>query len=477
MSEYHSLNQRARAFANDPTEYFEYSYTKMHSLEQTELEELQLAALQYRFEQHYQNIPMVKKLADKQHHQGMTTLNDAVPMLFEHTMYKSYPPSLLENNRFDQLTKWLNKLTAHDLSGLDTSECRGITDWVKLLDDKTPLKISHSSGTSGIMSFNPFSKEEYRLFGKSYPVCFMQDYGDPGATAETFIPNIHVVSPSHRHGGNAFVRGTDMFASFIAGAEERVHVLYPGRLDSDVLYLAARIRAAKARGDLHNLKISPALLERQKEFEKEQAAMAKDMENFFESIVTNLAGERVFVLTTWNMIYDLAQKGLERGITGVFSPDSIIVSGGGAKGLVRPDDWEQPVCEFTGVQRLKGGYGMSELCASHPMCQHGHYHLAPWVITYVLDPDTSDILPRSGTVKGRAAFYDLLANSHWGGFITGDEITVHWDGDCPCGAKSAYVEDNIARFSDKRGGDDKISCAATPEAHAEAMDFLTHLEN
>jgi hypothetical protein len=110
------------------------------------------------------------------------------------------------------------------------------------------------------------------------------------------------------------------------------------------------------------------------------------------------------------------------------------------------------------------------------MCPYGHYHLAPWVITYLLEPDTSRVLPRTGVVTGRAAVYDLLANSHWGGFITGDEFTVHWDGDCPCGAKSAYVEDNITRYSEKKGGDDKITCAATEEAHQEAMDFLTRFE-
>ena len=31
---------------------------------------------------------------------------------------------------------------------------------------------------------------------------------------------------------------------------------------------------------------------------------------------------------------------------------------------------------------------------------------------------------------------------------------------------------HVARLSDKRGGDDKITCAATPQAHAEAMEFL-----
>jgi hypothetical protein len=30
----------------------------------------------------------------------------------------------------------------------------------------------------------------------------------------------------------------------------------------------------------------------------------------------------------------------------------------------------------------------------------------------------------------------------------------------------------IERLSEKRGGDDKINCAAAPQAHAEAMNYL-----
>ena len=39
-----------------------------------------------------------------------------------------------------------------------------------------------------------------------------------------------------------------------------------------------------------------------------------------------------------------------------------------------------------------------------------------------------------------------------------------------------FIEGNIERYSEKRGGDDKISCAATESAHTEAMDFLTSFE-
>jgi hypothetical protein len=468
---------QGQRFADDPAGYCEYSYTRMQSLSGQELEALQLAALQYRFEQLYRSVPMVKKLADRQHFAGIRRIEDVLPMLFEHTMYKSYPPSLLENSRFDQLTLWLSKLTAHDLSKVDASGCKGITDWVQLLDQQTPLRISHSSGTSGTMSFNPISQSEWDMQGKTYAISVFQDFGDDPFPSADYVPNVHYVTPTYRHGANAFVRGTDMFLKSVAGSEDRVHALYPGRLDSDVLYLAARIQAAKLRGNLDSVKVSPELIARQKEFALAQARMPQDLDRFFNRIVNDLKGQRVMVMATWNMVYDLANAGLKRGIRGVFAPDSVVISGGGSKGLVRPAGWEKPVCEFTGVPRLKGAYGMSEVLAVHAMCAYDHYHLAPWAITYVLDPDTSKLLPRSGVVTGRAAFYDLSANSHWGGFITGDEITVHWDGGCPCGSRSAYLEEPITRYSDKRGGDDKISCAATPEAHREAMEFLTRIES
>jgi hypothetical protein len=114
--------------------------------------------------------------------------------------------------------------------------------------------------------------------------------------------------------------------------------------------------------------------------------------------------------------------------------------------------------------------------ANNLLCERDHYHIAPWIIPFVLEPDTSAILPRTGTVTGRFAFYDLLPDTHWGGFISGDEVTMSWDRDCGCGREGPYIQGGIARFSDQRGGDDKISCAASAEAHEEAMDFLSEIQ-
>jgi hypothetical protein len=51
-------------------------------------------------------------------------------VLYNHTVFKSYPMSLLEKNRFDLLTRWFDRLTPIDLSHFDAAKCEGIDDWM-----------------------------------------------------------------------------------------------------------------------------------------------------------------------------------------------------------------------------------------------------------------------------------------------------------------------------------------------------------
>lgn len=464
------LDDEAYELAHDPAALFHESHREMQNVDPGLLRRLQLRALQLRFAELKDKIPMLQKLADKQGVTDLAEVDDVVPLLFEHTMYKSYPPSLLEKSRFSDINKWLDKLTAADLSKVDVSGCETIDEWLQLMDEETPLRISHSSGTSGTMSFLPTAHSEYQRLGRLIYLTLGHPYEDESGERRTYV----FIMPYYRSGGSSHVRINDALVQEMTGGDEsRSIAAYPGRLSSDVLYLGGRIRAAQARGDLDRLVINPKLLERKKEFDAAQAEMPKHMEKFFDEVQERFKGERIYVGGTWNLIHGIASKGLARGEEKVFAPDSIVNSGGGAKGMTPPDNWEDDACRFFGVERLNMAYGMSEVMALHLMCSEGHYHMAPWVIPFVLDPETSAPLARTGVVTGRAAYYDLSAEYRWGGFITGDEITLHWDGDCPCGRKSAYIVGGIQRFSEKNGGDDKITCAATESAHKEAMDFLT----
>ncbi|MGA8328025.1 MAG: hypothetical protein WB777_01885 [Mycobacterium sp.] len=464
-------------FMDDPISFFGQSYTQMHSIGRDELDALQRQAMSIRFQQHYQSIEILHKLADRL---GITTVNefnDVVPLFFSHTAFKSYPAALVDKKRFDLMTQWLDKLTSYDLSGVDVSDCCGIDDWIDRLDDQTPLEVITSSGTTGTISILPKDKRGAQEGMTLWKICLFQTFGrEP--TDKELNPSVDVVWPNFASGKLGHLRIANMIKrGFTGGDERKFHALYPFAVDTDLMFLASKMRAAASRGELDRLEIDPALAARKDEFIAMQARQAQDMDAFFTRITEQLRGKQVFMLGTYHLMYDIAKAGLRRGVRGVFAPDSAILTGGGMKGVALPDDFMDVIKDFLGVDCIQVGYGFSESSTFHWACTEGRYHVAPWVIPFVLDPDTSDPLPRTGVQTGRAAVYDILLRAHWGGVISGDEVTVDWDLSCPCGQSSVAFEPDIIRYSEKEGvDDDRITCAATQEVHDEAVNFMKGLE-
>ncbi|QRY53317.1 LuxE/PaaK family acyltransferase [Mycolicibacterium septicum] len=465
-------------FMDDPIGYFGESLTRMHSVPRAELEELQRRAMAIRFGQHRRSIEIVRKLADRLGVDELNQFDDVVPLLLPHTAYKSYPAVLVDNKRFDLLTQWLGKLTSYDLSAVDTQGCTGIDDWIERLDRQTPLEVITSSGTTGTLSIIPKDKQGAREGMILWKICLFQTFGTEPTAAE-LNPKVEVIWPNFASGKLGHLRIADMIkGGFTGGDESKFHALYPEAVDTDLMFLASKMRAAASRGELDRLVIDPALSARKDEFIAMQARQPEDLDKFFTTITEKLSGRRVFMIGTYNLMYDVAKAGLDRGISGVFATDSAILTGGGMKGFVLPDDYMDVIRRFLGVERIQEGYGFSEQSAFHWGCSEGRYHVQPWVIPFVLDPETSEPLPRTGRQTGRAAVYDLLLKAHWGGAISGDEVTIDWDLKCPCGQTSVAFEHDIIRYSEKQGvDDDRITCAATHEVHNEAVNFMKAFES
>jgi len=465
-------------FMDDPIAFFRESLTQMHSIARDELEELQRQAMGIRFQQHVQSIEMVGKLAGRLGITELREFNDVVPLMFSHTAFKSYPAALIDNKRFDLMTKWLDKLTSHDLSHVDTEDCKSIDEWIDRLDEQTPLEVITSSGTTGTLSIIPKDKHGAREGMVLWKICLFQTFGHE-PTYDELNPAVDVIWPNYAKGKLGHLRIANMIKrGFTGGDESKFHALYPGAIDTDLMFLASKMRAAASRGELDRLVIDPALTARKDEFIAMQARQPEDLDRFFATITEKLRGKRVFMIGTYNLMYDVAKAGLERGIRGVFAKDSAILTGGGTKGFVLPDNYMDVIHEFLGVDRIQQGYGFSEQSAFHWGCSEGRYHVQPWVIPFILDPDTSEPLPRTGRQTGRAAVYDVLLKAHWGGVISGDEVTIDWDLQCPCGQTTVAFEHDIIRYSEKRGvDDDRITCAATHEVHNEAVEFMKAFES
>ena len=99
----------------EPLALADYDRRHWNRFERNDLDALQLEGLKRRFAQ-FREIPMLKKLADGEGIDQVASIEDVVPLLFEHTVYKAYPPSLLDRSDFARINKWLTKLVVPELA-------------------------------------------------------------------------------------------------------------------------------------------------------------------------------------------------------------------------------------------------------------------------------------------------------------------------------------------------------------------------
>ena len=461
-------------FLDDPIALSDASTIEVFSIPQEGLDQIHLRGLQRRFSELRTKVATLDRLATEQGTQTIGAIDDVVPLLFPHTFYKSYAYRHLEQGRYDRLNAWLQELTSCDLSGVALTRCTSVETWMEEVEAASPVQCLTTSGTSGKISFVPRTRSEWPRAVVSFFVRFHQGFhGEPNPDLTIGdLRDIPIFFPNFRHGRHTQHRIVDTLAAMVyGGRDDMVMALYPDRMDLDVLLLAGRVAAADAIG--RKVDIPPALAAKREIFLAQNAAMAEQSRTFFERVLQRHAGERITSFCSWGSLYDAAIQARESGRTHVFHPDSLITTGGGMKGRVFLPDWYKIICDFLGMQEVRDGYGCSEQHFAAARCGHNHYHLHPMNVSFLLDPDTGEALPRTGTRTGRFAFCDLAAETYWGGFITGDEVTVTWDEPCACGRTGPYAHREIRRYSEKQGGDDKINCAGVPQAHQRALDAIT----
>jgi hypothetical protein len=460
-----------------PERVVELSTTQKFSFTRAELEELQLHALRMRFADLVNRVPLLSRFAEEQGIKEVNRIEDGALLLLPHTMYKSYPLSAIELNQFNRLTKWVSTLTALDVSKVDATDCSSIDDWIDRMDAQSEVRLRHSSGTTGKLSFIPGSEAESytSVMGVNR---YFQGFGDePDANCQGFIGGDKpVIGFGYRQGAMAFSRTLDAIQKFFYRNEPQwIITTNPGRFSADMLSLGGRLEAAQARGAAGRASLSPGLLARREIFLREQAAAPQRLEQFFDLIATQYRGRQVILQGVTPPVVDAAVAGLARGLEKLFAADSLMFLAGGAKGRNLPDDYPAIVERFTGVKFPRTGYGMSEAASGITrMCPAGRYHIIPNLIPYLIHPQTGDVLPRVGKVKGRFGFFDIAAQTRWGGFLTGDEITLDF-GDrqsCTCGRQGAFIDGDIRRYTEAEGGDDKITCAGAANVHDAALDFV-----
>ncbi len=228
-----------------PERIIEMNREEMNAIPLADQAAIQLQGARRRFHELRARIPMLARLAEEQSIADIRSIEDLAPLLIPHSALKSYPMSYLEKSQFDRLTQWLDGFTTHDLSHLDAKACDSIDDWLDLLDAKTDVRVMHSTGTTGKLSFLPRGTLEMHRMVTVWASKF-REYRDEVPLIDRPIEETPVLYTSYRRGAMAYHRLLDYLQSDLYGGDpSRVLAANPGRLSADAASIGGRLRVRR----------------------------------------------------------------------------------------------------------------------------------------------------------------------------------------------------------------------------------------
>lgn len=425
-----------------------------------ELEALQLQAVNELFQQQRASIKLLGHRAKEAGVEQIRSLDDILPLLFPHTVYKSYPESLLINERWDKLAKWLQATSSVPVPVEEPAQFADIDAWLASLETHGVF-VNCSSGTTGKSAMLVSSKPDMEWLAVEAVAAYSWGSGVALNNDRKIFGMAPVaMTPRNLKTGEAYRKALQSPES-----EPFAYPVPPIMVSSLTSTVVLRKKIADGTA-------TPAELQAFDETSKVRQQQMEDAVAVAANAIIADRGLRLHVSGMWASLYAIAVKVREAGYSGKdFNPENSIYVGGGLKRARLPADYREIVYDTFNIQpeRNYQNYSMQELQSGMPKCREGdRYHVPPWVIPLLLDQAGEVLLPRQGgETEGRAAFVDLSLQGRWGGVITGDKISLDFS-PCRCGATSPSIRDNIVRYSDIEG-DDKIGCAGTVDAYVRGV--------
>lgn len=424
-----------------------------------DLAELQLAAARECFAEKREKIRVLDRRASEVGINEIRTLDDLVPLLFSHTNYKSYPESFVDNGQWRNMSLWLGTLSTCSTANIDNDGIVTVDDWLARAH-AAGHHVFASSGTSGKSSFMNQSAAERDL---AIAACgAATNFALGGARPDGRFDIFTMMPAKATHKMAAFANS--YYVPYSATGDKFF------RLSDDPITAFDAMRPAQLRRLLAAGKIGPGEIAA---YEATVAARQEKRAAEWSAWLDLIAAHRhnpIFFGLMWGTGYQIAEGLRARGVKdGDFHPDTMASFGGGTKGVPLPDDYKQQIISFYGFtpERMADTYGMSEvngLCGKVPGTQS--YSVPPWLIPLVLDKSGEVLVNPTegvGTIEGRMAFFDVTADSHWGGIISGDKVVVEFGGGID-DVRTTLVH-KVARYADLEEGEGKLTCAGSIDSY------------
>ena len=288
------------------------------------------------FQERRLQIPLLAKRAEEAGIDRIEDFGDLVPLLFAHTVYKSYPQSFYDKGRWDRMLQWLNTLSVEDVTDVDVD---GVAD----VDDVARASVGRRA----------------------------RGHRDERVERQVLVPQPHHARPRHedpplqvlvrlavRPGGR---RPRVLLAGPVRRADQRGRgvrrqrrELGPSRRGLRPLRRAAADLRDQRAGRLPDPDGRTGRRRRTRSPTVERRAQAKaermqvDLAKFTEKIL-EYRDRPIFLSGMWGQHMMIIERARELGVgDGEFHPESVIGAGGGVKGVALPPDYKEQVDRFYG---------------------------------------------------------------------------------------------------------------------------------
>ena len=424
-----------------------------------EMLERQLEAVDERFQDRAHKIKLLANRAQAGGVSKVAQASDIVPLLFAHTAYKSYPESWLIEQKWDRMGRWLDTVTTNRIAPVDTSQVKGLDDWLGRLEAQGHY-VSCSSGTTGKCAMMTANAADLEFSGASLLRAMIWAGLKPNQDRRVVGLGGTAASPRARASGGPMMA---------AIADKTLKPLTP---NTPPITVGGVTEMVVLRKKLADGTATPSEIARfEAESAARQAAMDSALEQTVEAVIAH-RHEKLHISTMFSALYRLAEAVKARGYSAKdFNPENTVYMTGGLKRAQVPANYREVIAQTLNLspQNTIMGYGMQELNSNAPRCRCGRYHMPAWTMLLLLDETGETLIepPRRGELEGRAAFFDLSLQGRWGGVISGDKVRVTWE-PCAFGVRSPSIADDIQRYADSASGD-KIACAGAIDAYVRGV--------
>lgn len=373
---------------------------------------------------HFDNNSFYRQFCETKGIGNEITSSNFHDILIPDSVFKSYEVEDPEKEP-KEFNEWVRRISSIDLN-FELDKSKNLEDHLQKYDNHG-LRLGFSSGTTGKLTFLPRDNYTCNMLEKSY--------------VEAVDATV-----SLNKGKDYFILGIPEKTFLQVGYNGRsvAQSISPERTQFGLGELKADIIRLRMRGP-RNIKDKLMNIAIAKMLPRKQDQAVKLMVN----TLLKVKNERVVFLAPPYLLVEAANYVLDKNLDAKITKESFFASTGGFKGraVTSREDMNKLLHRAFGINegQYLDLYGMTESNSIFVECTEGNNkHVPPWIEPILFDDNMEPIIKKTGKVTGRYGFLEPSSKSFPGFIMTGDLITIDYDG-CPNCSKKTPIVTQIGR--------------------------------